>query len=296
MMKRILVLLILIATLLCLSSCSNTSNASTFSIRFIDVGQGDSALIECDGHYMLIDGGEKTAGEKVYNVLEEQRIQHLDILAVSHLHTDHYGGLIKALTYASAIDLTICNSKHSDTETFRSFEHELATNGTKITVPSNGDKYELGSATVEVIDVCSNEDNDSLVLLITYGNTRFLFPGDIQRKGQLRVTEVLREKYSNFRGQSLIKMPHHGAYNDVHGFFENNLNGLFQVYNPSYFVISVGKENKYGHPHQETLDVIENILVRSKGLDWNSHVFRTDLQGDIIVKSNGKQISVETTR
>ena len=181
--------MLLIATLLCLCSCSKQSNDSTFSIHFIDVGQGDAALVECDGHYMLIDGGDKIAGEKVYNVLEEQQVQHLDILAVSHLHADHYGGLIKALTYASTVDLTICNAEYSDTETFRKFEHELGINGAEITVPSNGDNYELGSATVEVINVCADEGNDSLVLLITYGETKFLFTGDIEDAAQTRIAD-----------------------------------------------------------------------------------------------------------
>ena len=79
MKKRLLAFLLLLVTLLCLCSCSKQEADSTFSIHFIDVGQGDAALIECDGHYMLIDGVDTTAGEKVYEVLEEQKIQHLDI-------------------------------------------------------------------------------------------------------------------------------------------------------------------------------------------------------------------------
>jgi len=298
MRKRILAFILLLATLVCLSACSKTTpEDSTFSIQFIDVGQGDSALVECDGHYMLIDGGETTAGEKLYNVLEEKGIQKLDILAVSHLHTDHYGGLIKALTYASKIGVTISNSTYSDTETFRKFEHELGINGSKITVPAPGDKYELGSATVEVIDSHAAEGNDSLVLLITYGKTRFLFTGDIERSGQLRVVEHFEaDRKNQDKWVSLIKMPHHGAYNDDSGLSENALYRLFWEYDPSYFVISVGANNQYKHPHQETLDMIEDMVVKAKELDWNNHVFRTDEQGDIIVRSNGKELSVETTK
>ena len=76
------------------------------------------SLIECDGHYMLIDGGDKTAGDKVYNVLEEKGIQKLDILAISHMHGDHIGGLVKALTYASSIKLTLSNTANSSSTTF----------------------------------------------------------------------------------------------------------------------------------------------------------------------------------
>lgn len=80
-------------------------SSSSFQIQFIDVGQGDAALVECDGAYMLIDGVGKSAGETVYDVLEDKGVQHLQILAISHPHQDHIGGLAKALTYASKIDL-----------------------------------------------------------------------------------------------------------------------------------------------------------------------------------------------
>ena len=138
MKRRIFAVILLICVVLTMAGCSKTGGDSTFSIRFIDVGQGDCALIECDGHYMLIDGGDTSAGDKVYSVLVENDIKHLDILVASHLHADHIGGLIKALTYATKIDLTISNTDYSDTEVFRKFNHELSINGSSITVPDIG--------------------------------------------------------------------------------------------------------------------------------------------------------------
>lgn len=297
MRKRIVAFILLLAMGFCLCLRFKENKDSTFSIRFLDVGQGDSALVECDGHYMLIDGGDTAAGDKVYSVLEEKGIQKLDILAVSHLHTDHYGGLIKALTYASKIGVTISNATNTDNEAFRKFEHELGINGTKITVPAPGDKYELGSATVEVIDSRAEEANDSLVLLITYGKTRFLFTGDIQRNGQLRVIESFENQQKKRDDWvSLIKMPHHGVYNDDSGLAENALYRLLWEYDPSYFVISVGANNQYKHPHQETIDMIKDMVVKAKKLDWNDHVYRTDEKGDIVVRSNGKELSFETSK
>ena len=263
--------------------------------NIIDVGQGDSALVECDGRYMLIDGGNEAAGEKVCNVLKEKEIRKLDILAISHLHEDHYGGLRNALTYASSIKLTISNSKYSDNKSFLKFERELRRNGSKITVPPLGKKYKLGSAMVEVVDVSAEKNNDSLVLLITYGSTRFLFTGDIERQGQLRVVNALKKNDQDFT-HSLIKMPHHGAYNDKHGFNNNALQPLFWKYYPDYIVISVGKGNQYDHPHQDALDIVKNLIVDSRELKWDNHVFRTDLNGDITVKSNGKELTVKTSK
>lgn len=280
MKRRLSAFMLFVATLLFLCSCSEKSDDSTFSIHFIDVGQGDSALIECDGHYMLIDGGDSSAGDKVYNVLEEKGIQCLDILALSHLHADHIGGLTKALTYASKTGLTISNSKYSDTETFKQFNHELAVNGSKITIPANGDEYKLGSAAVEVIDVCADEDNDSLVLLITYGDTRFLFTGDIEDTAQTRISEKYQNELDEPFKIDLIKMPHHGSYTGT-------LYRFLRTFMPEYAVISVGTGNIYGHPHRETLDLLDSET-------WKPMVYRTDRDGDIIVKSNGKEISVET--
>lgn len=276
MKKRLLAMFLLAVLLLCF--CSKANPATTFSICFIDVGQGDSALIECDGHYMLLDGGNQKAGDTVYNVLEEKGIQRLDILAISHLHEDHIGGLAKALTYASKIGRTISNSDYSDTEFFKELEDELNINGSKITVPSIGDTYKLGSATVEVVDVCADKNNDSLVLLITYGETRFLFTGDIEEAAQTRISDKYKNKSFNI---DLIKMPHHGAHTE-------KLCQFLQTFMPDYVVISVGNPNSYDHPDQETLD-----LLNSK--TWKPKVYRTDQDGDIIVKSNGKELSIETS-
>lgn len=281
MKRRIISLIIIIATLLCLCSCSSKDANSSFSIRFIDVGQGDSALVECDGHYMLIDGGETTAGDTVYNVLEEQGIQKLDILVVSHLHTDHYGGLTKALTYASSIGVTLSNAEYKDSKAFRDFEHQLQINGSKITVPAPGDTYELGSATVEVVYSSAEEANDSLVLLITYGDTRFLFTGDIEDAAQTRISDKYQSESDDPFKIDLIKMPHHGSYTGT-------LYRFVRTFMPDYAIISCGEGNMYGHPHRETLDLLDSKT-------YNPKVYRTDRDGDIIVKSNGKELSVETS-
>lgn len=281
MKKRIITLILVLVSLLSLCACSGKGTDSTFSIRFIDVGQGDAALVECDGHYMLIDGGETTAGTTVYNVLEENGIQKLDILVVSHLHTDHYGGLTKALTYASSIGVTLSNAEYKDSKAFRDFEHQLQINGSKITVPAPGDSYELGSATVEVIDAAAEEGNDSLVLLITYGNTRFLFTGDIEDAAQTRISDKYQSESDEPFKIDLIKMPHHGSYTGT-------LYRFLRTFMPDYAIISCGEGNMYGHPHRETLDLLDSKT-------WSPKVYRTDRDGDIVVRSNGKELSVETS-
>lgn len=114
-----------------------------------------------------------------------------------------------SITYASKIDKTLANSSYGQTATFRKMEHELGINGAKITVPHTGDKFQFGSSEIEVIDVASSSENDSLVLMITYGDTKFLFTGDIEDDAQTRISD----KYENDEAYkiNLIKMPHHGS-------------------------------------------------------------------------------------
>ncbi len=291
MRRRILSVIVLMVWLLNLAGCSNAGTSSTFSIVFLDVGQGDSALVECDGHYMLIDGGDVNAGNKVYNALEERGVQRLDILAISHMHSDHIGGLIKALTYASKIGVTISNTSDSDSALFRKLEYQLGINETKIKVPHEEDKYSLGSAEIEVVDVSAEEGNDSLVLLVTYGDTRFLFTGDIEDSAQTRISDKYENEFDEPFEIDLIKMPHHGSASP-HSF--NGTGALYRFIRtfkstskPQYAIISVGAGNMYGHPHRETLEALA---------DADFEVYRTDLNGDITVKSDGKTITVETSK
>ncbi|WP_026527818.1 ComEC/Rec2 family competence protein [Butyrivibrio sp. VCD2006] len=278
-MRRLISVLFLILTLAICSSCNDSGQASSFSIVYIDVGQGDAALVECDGHYMLVDGGE---GDKVYNVLVDKGVQKLDILAISHLHKDHIGGLIKALTYASKIGITISNSSESDTDVFKEFEEQLVIDKSKIKVPHVGDKYSLGSAEVEVVDVASTNPNDSLVLLVTYKDTRFLFTGDIEYEGQKRIAD----KYQNDEDKEfkidVMKMPHHGSY-------EGSLYRFIRTFMPDYAIISCGDKKRYGHPDDRTLDLLNNEA-------YNAKVFITNSEGDITVKSDGKNVSVISSK
>jgi len=278
MKRKIFALILLFAMLSSLCSCANKNTDSTFSIQFIDVGQGDSALIECDGRYMLIDGGDVSAGDKVYSVLEEKGVKELEILAISHLHKDHFGGLTKALTYVSKIGRTISNAKDSDVNAFVDFEHELHRLGSKITVPTSGKTYSLGSAKIEVIDVRSEKNNDSLVLLITYGETTFLFAGDMEQNQESQICD----RYGDERWDvSLLKVAHHGSKTSTSYRF-------LRMLMPKYAVVSVGANHQPDHPSTDVLDSLEQAGVKG--------VYRTDVNGDIIVKSNGKEVTIETSK
>lgn len=278
--KRIAVAIIVFCFILLLTSCSS-GNSSNFSITFIDVGQGDAALVSCDGHYMLVDGGPKGTGEKVYSTLVDNKVTHLDILAISHMDADHIGGLAKALTYATTIDLVLSITDHDNSNTFDDLSRELSINGSSIAVPKENDKYTLGSAEVEIIAVGDPSiRNDSLIILVTYGKDKFLFTGDMEHN----MEKKLCEKYHDNFPISLLKVSHHGSDGKDEYTTITSIEFL-RMLMPKYAVISVGENNQYGHPSEQTLSRLEQADVK---------IYRTDIDGTIVVTSNGSNLNFKT--
>ncbi len=249
---------------------------STFSIHFIDVGQADAALVECDEHYMLIDGGNKGDSNIIYSVLKKANVEKLDIVVASHEHEDHVGGLPGAFNYTTS-DITLCPVTSGDSKAFEDFKKYADKNGNGITIPSVGDKYTLGSATIEILGVNStNEKNSSsIVLMITYGDTSFLFTGDAEREAE----QVILDSGVDL-SSTVLKVGHHGSDTSTTYPFLREIM-------PKYAVISVGDGNSYGHPDDNTLSRLRDADVK---------VFRTDIQGDIYCTSDGKTVTMSVAR
>ncbi len=253
-----------------------TTTASSFSIQYIDVGQGDSALVECDGHYMLIDGGVPKESSKIYSILKKNNIQELDYIVASHAHADHIGGLSAALNYAS-VGTVLCPTDTNDTEAFESFKKYAEENSTGITIPKENDQYTLGSATIDILAVnYGEEDDSSIVMLITYGKNTFLFTGDMDSTEE----EYLCDKYQDEFNVDVLKVAHHGSNT-------SSSYRIIRMLMPKFAMISVGKDNTYGHPNEE-------VLSRFK--DAETEIYRTDLNGTITVTSDGENITVSTEK
>lgn len=249
---------------------------STFSIHYIDVGQADAALIECDGEYMLIDGGNVEDSNLVYSVLERNKATNLDIVVGTHAHEDHIGGLSGALNYATA-DLVLCPVTEYESKAFNDFKALAEEKSNGITVPSVNDTYTLGSAEVEILGVNSTDDtnNSSIVLMIEYGETKFLFTGDAEREAE----QVILESGADL-SCDVLKVGHHGSDTSTSYVWLNEIM-------PEYAVISVGAGNTYNHPTDETL---------SRLRDADTKTYRTDLNGDIYATSDGKEVTLSTDR
>lgn len=252
------------------------STSSGFKVHFIDVGQADAALVICDGKTMLIDGGNSADSNLIYTYLKKQGVSHLDYIIATHAHEDHVGGLSGALNYAT-VGTVYCPVKSYSSNAFNNFAKYVQQRGASITIPSRGHSFSLGSAqcTVLAVNTSSDTNNSSIVLRIVYGSTSFLFTGDAERE----VEEAMINRGAPL-SSTVLKVGHHGSYTSTSYAF------LWNVM-PQYAVISCGKGNSYGHPHDEVLSRLHDADV------WT---FRTDLQGDIVCTSNGSSVSFSVSR
>lgn len=276
-MKRILCVLLL---LLLLSGCSARQPKplpdGQLAVHFIDVGQADATLVTCDGMTMLIDGGNAEDSNLMYAYLKKHHVSHLDYVIGTHAHEDHIGGLAGALKYAS-VDTAYCPVTDYDSNAFDHFAKAVEKHGTHIQVPTVGESFSLGDAQVQILAVNDGSDtnNSSIVLRLDYGEISFLFTGDAEQE----VEQTMMDRNANLRA-TVLKVGHHGSSTSSgYGFLWNVM--------PQYAVISVGQDNSYGHPHEEVL---------SRFRDADTKLYRTDLQGDIVMTSDGKSLQVTTAR
>lgn len=246
-------------------------------VHFLDVGQGDCAVILCDGEVMVIDGGPRASADMVYGYIRNTlRLSRIEYIVSTHPHLDHVYGLSSVLN-AAPVDLVLTPVTKWDSKAFSYMVKYAERQGTPLSVPSDGDTFSLGGAAVTVLlcmpeAIDSGRTNDaSIVLRIDYGETSFLFTGDAEDWSEY----TLLTNGVNLKAD-VLKVSHHGSST------ASTMEFLREV-SPEYAVISVGRENGYGHPHRETLNRLEAVGAK---------VLRTDEKGTIVMKSDGKKVAV----
>ena len=240
-------------------------------VHFLDVGQGDAALVICDGEAMLIDGGGSSCGQFIYAYIRE-RVDELVYMISTHPHADHAGGLAAALN-AVPVGVVFSPVGSWTTKVFENVVKYAEMQGTPIVCPDEGDVFTLGGSEITVLHCWPDawETNDmSIVLRLDYGDTSFLFTGDAEYMSEYMMIDSGWELKAD-----VLKVGHHGS--DT-----SSTQEFIDAVQPDYSVISCGKNNSYGHPAEE-------VLERLKG----SIVLRTDELGTIIMLSDGENIWID---
>lgn len=254
--------------------------ANDVEVYFFDVGQGDGALIRTkEGSNVVIDTGK--SNNLMFKHLKDLNINGIDVLLISHFDEDHAGG-----TTDIADNFKVSKAMRGKTADKSNLEKVIdksfSRNRVEVIEVDKGQTFWLGKLKIAILhpgntDVSytkDNDNNDSVVAKFSYNNVSFLFTGDVEKEAQENIKNDIDLK------SDVIKVPHHGAKNAVN---EEFLKGAA----PKVAIVSVGRNNFYGHPSKEYLD-----LLRNQNID----MYRTDLKGTIKVVSNGRSVSVTTSR
>ncbi len=241
-------------------------------VHFIDVGQGDSTLIIADDEAMLIDCGDNEKGSALRYYLEQQGIEELEYVIGTHPDADHIGGM-DVILYHFYCEQVFLPDYEVDTKTYDDVIQTARNKNYSITCPEVAETYSLGKGEFTVIapndsDYGDNTNDYSIGLIFHYGDTSFVFTGDAE--------EAEKDIANNGIDLSadVFKAGHHGSSNA-------SSSQILDAVNPRYAVISCGEDNRYGHPHNETLE-----RFRTRGIE----VYRTDLQGTIIAYTDGERL------
>ena len=257
------------------------SGDGLLTIDFIDVGQGNAALIEApDGEFMLIDAGPPESADKLLSWMDSRGVRDIRYAVFSHPHADHIGGGDEViLTYN--VRTVLMTDAEFDIPSFYRLGKAILAKGCEVISPAPGDRFEFGGAEFTILapDRTDYENlNDvSIVLRLKYGETSAMFTGDAEEACENAVLAGF--KASELRSD-ILQVGHHGS-------FTSSTARFLQAVMPEYAVISCARDNDYGHPHA--------ITLRKLG-DIGASVVRTDEKGTITFVSDGRNFKLSSDR
>jgi len=244
------------------------SNVYEAQLHFINTGNSDAILIRQGGEAALIDGGDNDDEKTVVNYLKDIGVKKLKYVVATHPDADHIGGL-DAVINSIPVETVYVSNGDANTKTYSDFINAMSSKNLYPSVPLLGAKFYLGTSNFKVLSAANlNDPNDnSIVLEYTNGNDKILLMGDAG-------TDI--ERIIDAKEVDLIKIGHHGSSTS------SDMNFIKKI-NPKYAVITVGKNNRYGHPNKETMQTLKKE---------NIEVHRNDECGNILFKSTGNGLVI----
>ncbi len=259
---------------------AHTHADSKMEVHFINAGQGDSTLITLpNGKTILIDTGSSAEGPNIAKYLRSHGITSIDHLILTHAHDDHIGGI-----FSIAAEFKINSFYDNGLNNFESTAYgdyiKLVRNDlSKYKIIQAGESISTGLVKIKVINPLlpptGDLNDDSIVLRVSYGGIHIFLAGDIGHLGERRLLKTNQELKSH-----ILKCGHHGDNNaGSHAFLEK--------IKPETVIISLAADNQYALPH-------DAALARFRKVD--ADIYRTDLNGTIVIKTDGKTYSIHSER
>lgn len=257
---------------------SKSTSENEMKVHYIDVGQGDSTLIQYseDGeeYTILIDAGN-FYNTDVISYLQSQNINKIDIAIGTHPDADHIGQLDEVVT-TFAVEEVWLSGNTSTSQTFQDLLTVIDSKGVGYHEPRMGEEYEIGPLEVDVLypkSITGESNAESISLKMTYGDVRFVFTGDAEQENEVEMVNSGADLKAE-----ILHLGHHGSNTSTHPTFLNEVH-------PEVAIYSAGEDNSYGHPHAEVVNLVQNSEIQLYG---------TDVNGTIIVTTDGKDYDIET--
>lgn len=249
-------------------------NGAKLKVHYIDVGQGDSEFIELsNGQTMLIDAGNPENGSQIVDYIKSLKHNKIDYLIATHPHADHIGGMTTVVDSLN-IGKIYMPKKSTNTKTYEGLLTAIKSKGLKVNTAKSGvNILKTGNLNIDIIAPVNITGDDlnqySAVIMLTYGDNKFLFTGDAGEQSESQITANVKA--------DVLKVGHHGSNTATSQTFLNKVH-------PKYAVIEVGQGNSYGHPTAATLSKLQNI---------GATIYRTDKDGTVIFTSDSHTITVD---
>ena len=280
--RKSVIVFLLSITLLSVTGCeqielaTDTEKNEGLNIHTIDVGQGDSTLLECNGNYMLIDAGETEYGKAVVDYLKQYNVDKLSYMVITHPLSDHYGGAETVLDSIET-DNIIMTEAYNTTRSWEGLVDYIDSNNYNVIMPESNQVFKLGECSITTyVPEIDNDDlnNCSVVLKAEYDGMSAIFTGDAEKTEEKAMLDSGFDVKAN-----LLSVGHHGSSTSTGKEFLSSVN-------PQLAIISCGKNNDYGHPHKETTESLKKNSV---------NYLRTDEQGSIVVNMNNNTLNITTS-